>query len=385
MTLPTSLRRVAQTILLFWLTACVAGQAAPAAGQSAPAGQAAATTKPAEGAEKTAGEQFKNIQVLKEIKATELIPAMRFMAGSLGVNCDFCHVNPWDKDEKKEKTTARKMIQMVKAINDANFDGKLQVTCATCHHGSNDPVSVPQMDQLVYNKPPQPPRPAPGSMPSADDVIAKYIAAVGGQAAADAVKTRVVKAGVTVKNAGPGLNYQAEFVQDGPDKFLSVEQRQQGALTRAMDGNNGWMQGPRGVRDLETVQLSELADDAAAFRTIQLGVYTAKQVFNKDTLNGHEVYVMMARTKGGRERLFFDTQSGLLLRRIIYTPTVLGMSPFQTDYNDYRDVGAVKVPFDVTYWYLLESQQLKYTSVQDNVTVDPARFTKPAAAAAPGQ
>ncbi len=41
---------------------------------------------------KKAEEQFKNIQVLKGIPADQVIPAMQFITASLGVECEFCHV-----------------------------------------------------------------------------------------------------------------------------------------------------------------------------------------------------------------------------------------------------------------------------------------------------
>lgn len=92
----------------------------------------------------TAEQHFKNIQFLKNIPPDQLIPSMQFIAASLGVECDFCHVeHAMDKDDKKEKQTARKMIAMMMAINQANFNGDLEVTCYTCHRGVAHPVSTP--------------------------------------------------------------------------------------------------------------------------------------------------------------------------------------------------------------------------------------------------
>ena len=87
----------------------------------------------------TAAQKYKNIQVLKDIPADQLIPSMQFITAALGVECEFCHVaSPagkleFDKDDKDEKKTAREMMQMMFAINQNNFDGKRGVTCNTCH------------------------------------------------------------------------------------------------------------------------------------------------------------------------------------------------------------------------------------------------------------
>jgi photosynthetic reaction center cytochrome c subunit len=77
---------------------------------------------------KTTEQAFKNIQVLKGLPAEQLIPSMQFISASLGVECDYCHVqNAFDKDDKKSKPIARKMIQMMFAINKDNFEGDLQL------------------------------------------------------------------------------------------------------------------------------------------------------------------------------------------------------------------------------------------------------------------
>src|SRR6201996_1237101 len=109
---------------------------------------AAAPQSPAPGSVKLAEEQFKNIKVLKGIPADQIIPAMEFITASLGVECEFCHVRKerglaFDKDDKKPKEIARKMIDMMNAINRENFDGKREVTCYSCHHGAAHPVGTP--------------------------------------------------------------------------------------------------------------------------------------------------------------------------------------------------------------------------------------------------
>src|SRR6516162_1870083 len=96
--------------------------------------QTTTTDKAASDGGKTAEQQFKNIQVLKDIPAEQLIPTMQFITASLGVECEFCHVeHQMDKDDKKEKKTARAMMEMQFAIDKANFKGELEVTCYTCH------------------------------------------------------------------------------------------------------------------------------------------------------------------------------------------------------------------------------------------------------------
>ena len=132
---------------------------------------------------------YKNIQVFQGLPSTDLVPAMNFMADSLGVKCSYCHVTndtgrwPMEKDDKAAKNRAREMVRMMREINKANFKGKVEVTCATCHHGSNDPLSTPPLLAESAAAHPAGPAGAPPAAPSVDAVLEKYTAAIGGKAA----------------------------------------------------------------------------------------------------------------------------------------------------------------------------------------------------------
>src|SRR5215467_8916254 len=93
-------------------------------------------------------ESFKNVQVLKDIPADDLVPTMQFVSESLGVECDFCHVrDAFEKDDKETKRTARQMMRMELAINGRDFDARRAVTCYTCHRGQTKPVSIPSTEK----------------------------------------------------------------------------------------------------------------------------------------------------------------------------------------------------------------------------------------------
>ena len=145
---------------------------------------------------KIAAQQFKNIQALKDIPADQLIPTMQFIGGALGVDCEFCHVeHAMDKDDKKEKQTARKMIEMEIAINKGHFKNEIEVTCYTCHRGSPHPVGVPILTVNAGKLPEHEHQviSAQESLPTADQILDKYLAAIGGADALHKIKTRVQK------------------------------------------------------------------------------------------------------------------------------------------------------------------------------------------------
>lgn len=81
---------------------------------------------------------------LKILKPEELMPAMRLFRTSLGVKCEFCHVQGnFASDDNPHKNIARGMITMTHEINGKFPDGKIHVTCYTCHRGSEEPVALP--------------------------------------------------------------------------------------------------------------------------------------------------------------------------------------------------------------------------------------------------
>jgi hypothetical protein len=123
--------------ILVALTFSVLSCVPPAFSQDAPPKKAKMDpTKPA-------GEQFKNVQILKTVPTGDFLGYMRSFNAALGVQCDFCHAQDRSSDEKGEKLMARKMLTMTHEINEKNFNGKMEVKCFTCHKGAEHPVSEP--------------------------------------------------------------------------------------------------------------------------------------------------------------------------------------------------------------------------------------------------
>lgn len=97
---------------------------------------------------------------LKVLTPENYIGVMFSIPAALGVKCDFCH-NMADRasDELPMKVTARKMMVMVKNINDTTFNGEQKVSCYTCHHGEQKPAPPPA---APGRGPGGPPPPGPG-------------------------------------------------------------------------------------------------------------------------------------------------------------------------------------------------------------------------------
>jgi photosynthetic reaction center cytochrome c subunit len=348
--------------------------------------------------EKTTEQVQKNIKVLNGLPQSQLIPVMNFFSASLGVRCNFCHVNnngvwAYDSDEKPEKGTAREMIAMVLNTNKTTFKGGTEVSCYTCHRGSRNPVSLPLLPLPIPSPRPSAPAgtapgaqasPTPGpALPSADEIINKYVAAIGGQAAIDKLKTRVMKGNV---NTSSGLTLTYEIEQSAPDRAHEIFVSQRGTMERAVSGNMGWEKNPQGLRDITGQQLADLKMSLQLFRNLKLKEqYTSLRVGGrKDKIGERDVYVITGTTPDKkRERLFFDAENGLLLRRVTYTETMIGIIPEQTDFEDYREVEGVKLPFTVRLSSVDAGNPVStrtFTEIKLNVPVDDSKFNKPAAA-----
>jgi hypothetical protein len=333
---------------------------------------------------KLAEEEFKNIQVLKGIPADQVIPSMQFIAASLGVECDYCHVaHANEKDDKKPKVTARKMINMMMAINKDNFEGHREVTCYSCHRGSKDPVATPIiMDEEAKPAAEEEKKPgeAKATLPSAEQLLDKYLAAIGGADALRKITSRVQKGTIT---AFGGQHFPIDVYSKAPDKGLSVMHLQGGDSFTGFDGKQGWLSVPGRVHTMSAAENAAARIDADLYLPAHLKtLYEKFRVDVGEKIDGHDTYVAAGRTEGQPPlRLYLDKESGLLLRLVRYAETPLGRNPTQIDYADYRDANGVKVPFRWTLARPGNRFTIQVEQLQHNVPVDDSKFAIPPPAA----
>jgi hypothetical protein len=339
---------------------------------------------------KKAEEQFKNIQVLKGIPAEQLVPTMQFITASLGVQCDFCHVQGApEKDDKKPKQTARKMMEMMIAINADDFDGHRMVTCNSCHNGNQKPSAIPAIMAEEPKEAMGGPKPAegrenagsssgPSAGPTADQLLDKYVQAAGGATAIDKVTTRVMKG--TIDFGGKSL--PIDIYSKDPDKRISFTHLPEGDSVTAFDGHDGWLGSPGRpeVRWMHGSELDAASIDADLHLATHLkAMFSETKVEGTEKIGDHEAHLVVGQREGKPPiRLYFDEQSGLLLRLVRYGDTALGLLPTQIDYADYRETSGVKIPYRWTLARPNGRFTIQVSDVQQNVPVDDAKFAKPA-------
>jgi hypothetical protein len=351
--------------------------------------------------------QFTNIQVLKDIPADQLLPSMQFISAALGVDCGFCHITDkghagFASDDKRNKKTAHEMMTMTMAINQTNFKGQQRVTCASCHNGHNEPNPVaPVLDDARWQErveararaaartgaAPAQGQQQPGGRPNpqamqaaAEAIIAKYVDAIGGQAAIDKLTSLAEKGTIATPH---GDTSQYELQKSVPNKVLLVDTPAKGQTLRiAFDGHEAATLIGSHANPIHGFELQVLKLDANFLRNFNLkGQYTRVQSppFTQN-IDGREVKMVrgILPDDQGQETLYFDSQSGLLVRRMTVLRTALGGIPQQYDYSDYRDVNGVKIPF-VTKVSTSENIQTRtITQAEFNVPVHDKDFSLPA-------
>jgi photosynthetic reaction center cytochrome c subunit len=344
-----------------------------------------AQTNSTTGAPKTAAEQFKNIQVLKDIPADQLIPTMQFITSSLGVDCNFCHVeHEMQKDDKKTKQTARKMIAMELAINKAHFDNQIEVTCYTCHRGSAHPVGTPILSADMTAA-------SAGSgaheheesdsekanLPPADEIFSRYLNAIGGTVAIEKINSRVETGTLQAEKMQAPITVYSE----APAKRISISRMGGGPSVTAYNGQVGWLTIPNGIHMMTQPERQAARIDAELSFPAHLSeLYKEFAVKPGEEIDGHTTYLLIGKDADPLRpvlRLYFDRLSGLLLRQMRLAQTPLGKNPTQVDYADYREVGGVKIPYRWTLSRPNGSFTIQVNDVKQNVPIDAKLFEAP--------
>src|SRR5882762_2868410 len=364
----------------------VAGIAWAVTGMSAPYCCAQANSSAAQ--PKMTEQAFKNIQVLKGLPADQLIPSMQFISASLGVECDYCHVEgAFDKDDKKPKPIARKMIQMMFAINKDSFEGHREVTCNSCHRGSPHPAGIPAIaseeaapagvEHGHAGEGASTEASGAANPPSADPILEKYLAAVGGAEALQKISSRVEKGSARMG----GHQLPIEIFAQAPDKRLSITHLPDGDIITAYDGHSGWLGNPgRPARPMGNAESEAARLDADLYFAAHIRqVFPELKVAPAEKIGGREVTAVRGLREGKPPvELYFDAQSGFLVRMVRYGDSPLGLNPTQIDYADYRDAGGVKIPFRWTIARPNGRFTIQVDQVEQNVPIDASKFTPPA-------
>jgi photosynthetic reaction center cytochrome c subunit len=361
---------------------------------------------------RTSEQAFKNIQVLQGIPVDDFLGTMGVMSAALGFDCSECHVGAgtekvdWAADTPR-KLMARRMVRMMTAINRDNFGGRQMVTCWSCHRGRDRPLTTPtlenvygpvaqEMDDRLTQMPGQ---------PSANEIIDKYLQAIGGAERLAGLKSYVAK-GKSVGFGGFGGGGNVEILAKFPDQRATFVEfpgsPERGDSVRTYNGRVGWLRTPLTVLgeyeltggELDGARLDAQLAFPGQIKAVLSNLRVSLQVTISDlqgpssqtkesgavasTQDRLVNVVQGTGPRGSLATLYFDKESGLLVRLVRYGKSPIGRVPTQVDYADYRDVRGIKMPFRTLFAWLGGRDAIQLSEVQTNVPVDAAKFGRPA-------
>lgn len=272
-------------------------------------------------AEQTVEETRKNIRVLQGLPESQLFMAMNSVAQSLGVHCDYCHVKSgekwvWERDDKRPKLIARDMIRMTRAIDPP-------VTCYTCHRGA---IQVARLPPLPPHDPTLDPPRAEIALPTAAEIVKRYLAAVG--TANTPFKSTVVE--VTVKRSENRTGHSQLSITP-PDQVDLITTTAEGTTRLS-------------TKSSPADTAAALRRTAALYDPVRVIEPAAEmKVLGIERIGDRDTWAVAVHNK----TYYFDVQTALLVRERTLTETLLAPLPEQIDYDDYRSVDGVMFPFRI--------------------------------------
>jgi F0F1-type ATP synthase membrane subunit c/vacuolar-type H+-ATPase subunit K len=373
---------------------------ASANGKAAPQRTEATAEKPV-----MAEQVFKNVQVFRGISVKEFQETMGFFVAATPFGCGTCHGyasgDTWESyaEDTPMKQTTRKMILMVNALNQSYFGGKRELTCYSCHRNAVFPKVTPILAEQYATPPPEDldeiPLQAAGS-PSPDQVLEKYLQAVGGVQKL-ATFTSFVAKGTYQGYDDPGTS-PVEIYAKAPNQFFQVVHGYNGDSALVDDGLSTWVTQSERDAPLRLLALAAGDLDGAHLESELYFPVRIKQLLTKlrvgfpvtgvpsilpDKVLGvgtddRELTVVQGTTLAGNNvKLYFERELGLLVRMVRYTNLPVGFAPTEIDYSDYRNVSGIKLPFRMTKTWVNGRSVTELSSIQVNVSIDAAKFARP--------
>ena len=226
------------------------------------------------------------------------------------------------------------------------------------------------------------------SAQTADEIIEKSIAAMGGRAALEKVKTRVMTGAISLRTPVGDVAGTIEVTNVAPNKtrtLINVDLTSLGAgpmrLDQRFDGTNGYvLDSLQGDRPMAGDQLASMR--ASSFPHIFLN-YKAMgisvKLTGKEKVGTRDAFVLLLEPSSGpTTRQFVDAENYLPVRAITkLTLPQVGELEQASDVSDFRDVDGVKVPFKVEVSSPVQAFTVVLSKVEQNVPVDDKLFAKP--------
>lgn len=223
-------------------------------------------------------------------------------------------------------------------------------------------------------------KPAAAALPSADEILDKYVKASGGKEAIQKLTSRSAKGTFEIEAMGMTGGFQS-FAK-APNKTATIiEIPGFGTVNQVFDGTKGWDSNPQtGLRELAGNELAAQKREADFYQTINLKSHYSKlTVKSKEKVGTAEAYLVEAvPAEGSPEKMYFDVTSGLLIRTDTERDLPDGKMAIEVYMSDYKQVDGVNIPHTLKQVTPMFAMTIKMAEIKHNVAVDDAKFAKPA-------
>lgn len=218
--------------------------------------------------------------------------------------------------------------------------------------------------------------------PTVDAILNKFVTASGGKAAMEKIKTRTLKADLEVMGSSSAWVLFAKAPNRQRSEFAVPGL---GEMIDGFDGKIAWTKNQSGLRVKEGDELAKTRRDADFYRDLNLKtLYPGLAYKGSETVDGEAVHVLESKPSAtSKERLSFSAKSGLLLRQESEFESAQGKISMNIRLGDYRVFEGINYPYSLQFKMNVGGQELEFAikvkEVKHNVTIEDAKFAKPAA------
>ena len=217
-----------------------------------------------------------------------------------------------------------------------------------------------------------------GSLPTVDEVLNKYVEAMGGAKAINAVTSRVTKGTVDLVGVSRGGSF--ESYELAPNKTLTVMQAHPiGTIKLGFNGRSGWAHTVTGLRTLKGLELASVQRHSDFYGLVRLkNNYPKLALAGKSRIGFRDVYVVDLQPAAGPvERLYLDAQTFLPVRMNTVKTNGNISAPVEVYFDDWREIDGIKFPFNISESFPKLTFTINIKEIRHNVALDPTVFDPP--------
>jgi hypothetical protein len=218
------------------------------------------------------------------------------------------------------------------------------------------------------------------ALPTVDEVLDKYVKAVGGKEAIMKHTSRSLKGTFDIE--AMSMSGPLEMLSKAPNKnTMTISLPGVGNIVQVFDGEKAWSSNPmEGLRELSGPELAAMKRRSDFYTELNLkSQYKSLSVKSKETVGSAEAYVLEGVTgEGAPDKLYFDVASGLLIRQDSENDSPQGKVATETYMEDYKVVDGVKLAHTMRMVNPMFSATMKISEVKNGVAIEDAKFGKPA-------